>query len=196
VNLLDWPAACAFQSIFLDRRRLDPAACGAVEAAVRLADPRAAAVLCARTVPAILDGSNVSRYHWRGRRKGLTSSLQAILRVRDALLLESNPVLYPIVIVVDVTERGSTDAPERLRDLIEAGEILEAPSRREADALIFSLVRQGRWWECQIVTNDNRMFEAHPEMLPEQDAEWYRRVQRPFVLRPNTDEVYFPERSR
>ena len=75
-------------------------------------------------------------------------------------------------------------------------EILETPSKREADAIIFTLVKTHDWSDCQIVTNDTRMFEAHAHVLPDKNIEWYRGVQRPFSIHHNTGEAYFPPRSR
>jgi hypothetical protein len=164
---------------------------------MRRADERKAARLCARTRPAIIDGSNVSRHHWNtDTRPNRRSRLAAIIKVRDALLRETSPFLYPVVIVVDVTERHTSDDPAALKRMIGQGEVLETPSKREADALIFTLVKAHDWSDCQIVTNDNRMFEAHAHVLPGKDLEWYREVQRPFAIHQNTGEVYFPPRSR
>jgi hypothetical protein len=100
------------------------------------------------------------------------------------------------VIVVDVTERHTCDDPAALKRMIGQGEVLETPSKREADALIFTLVQTHDWSDCQIVTNDNRMFEAHAHVLPGKGLEWYREVRRAFAIHQNTGEVYFPPRSR
>jgi hypothetical protein len=197
LDLARWPFVLAFQEAFLRRQEQAPLPYARLESALRLGDDVKADRLCRRTVPAVVDGSNVTRYHWNtDQTTTRRSRLAALLQVRDALAREANPVLYPLLLVVDVTERRTSDEPDRLRQLIAAGDVLETSSRREADALILNMVKQNGWWDCQIVTNDYRLFTAHAHMLPDRDEEWYRRVQRPFVIRPQTGEVYFPERSQ
>ena len=104
---------------------------------MRLANARKAVPLCTCTKPAIIDGSNVSRYHWSnitGRKQ--PSRLSAIIKVRDALLKENLTAPLSIVIVVDVTERYTIDDPSALKRMIGQDEMVETPSKREADALI------------------------------------------------------------
>jgi hypothetical protein len=197
IDLARWQDVIAFQAAYLRRKAVEPARYARIEEVMRRADERKAARLCTRTRPAIIDGSNVSRHHWNtDTRPNRRSRLSAIIKVRDALLRETAPFLYPVVIVVDVTERHTSDDPAALKRMIGQGEVLETPSKREADALIFTLVKTHDWSDCQIVTNDNRMFEAHAHVLPRKDLEWYREVQRPFAIHQNTGEVYFPPRSR
>jgi hypothetical protein len=197
IDLARWQDALAFQTAFLRRKAVEPGRYARIEEVMRAADARKAARLCSRTRPAIIDGSNVSRHHWNmDTRPNRRSRLSAIIKVRDALLKETAPLLYPVVIVVDVTERHTCDDPAALKRMIGQGEVLETPSKREADALIFTLVQTHDWSDCQIVTNDNRMFEAHAHVVSGKDLEWYREVQRPFVIHQNTGEVYFPPRSR
>jgi hypothetical protein len=197
IDLARWQDAIAFQASFLRRKSAEPVRYVRIEEIMRVADASKAGRLCVRTRPAIIDGSNVSRHHWNtDTRPNRRSRLSAIIKVRDALLRETSPLLYPVVIVVDVTERHTSDDPAALKRMIGQGEILETPSKREADAIIFTLVKTHDWSDCQIVTNDTRMFEAHAHVLPDKNIEWYRGVQRPFSIHHNTGEAYFPPRSR
>ena len=197
LDLGRWEEVIAFQSTFLRRKEQDPARYKRIEETMWAADAKKSAVLCVRTTPAIIDGSNVSRHHWNNDdRSNRRSRLGSIIKVRDALARETNPVLYPVVIVVDVTERHTSDNPGELKRMIGQGEILETPSKREADALIFNLITTHDWSDCQIVTNDFRMFDAHAHNLPGRDVNWYRRVQRAFTINQRSGEAYFPGKSR
>lgn len=196
LDLTHWQEVYALQSQFLQRRALQPALYEKIETALRFIDSRKAARVCEKTKPVIIDGSNVSRHHWgNNQKKKRRARLAAILRLREKLASDVNPVLYPMIIVVDVTERHHTDDLASLKRMIEDGEILETPSSREADALIFNLVKSNNWLDCCIVSNDRRMFDAHAEMLPNADRDWYDRVRMAFTINPRTNEVYFPERS-
>ncbi len=196
LDLTRWQEVCALQSQFAQRRMLQPALYEKIETALRFIDPRKAARLCAKTRPVIIDGSNVSRHHWNNERKGKRQArLAAILRVKETLADQINPVFYPLIIVIDASERHYTDDLTRLKQMIDDGEILEAPSRREADALILNVVRNNNWLDCRIVSNDRKLFDAHAEMLPGTDRRWYERVRMAFTINPRTHEVYFPERS-
>jgi hypothetical protein len=196
LDLTRWQEVCALQLQFAQRRVLQPALYDKIETALRFVDPRKATRICAKTKPVIIDGSNVSRHHWNNERKGKKQArLAAILRLREKLAGETNPVFYPLIVVVDVTERHHTDDLASLKRMIDEGEILETPSAREADALILNLVRANGWLDCQIVSNDRRLFDAHAEMLPGTDRRWYERVRMAFTINPRTHEVYFPERS-
>jgi hypothetical protein len=196
VDLMHWQEVCALQALLSQRRALQPALYDKIETALRFVDPRKAARLCAKTRPVIIDGSNVSRHHWGNEQKARKQArLAAILRLREKLAGEANPVLYPLLVVVDVTERHHTDDLASLKRMIDEGEILETPSAREADALILNLIRTNSWLDCHVVSNDRRMFDAHAEMLPGADRSWYERVRMAFTINPRTHEVYFPERS-
>ena len=196
LDLTRWQEVYALQSQFAQRKVLQPALYEKIEAALRFVDPRKAARLCAKTTPVIIDGSNVSRHHWNNERKAKKQArLAAILRLREKLAGQTNPVFYPLIVVVDVTERHHTDDLASLKRMIDEGEILETPSAREADALILNLVRTNSWLECQIVSNDRRLFDTHAEMLPGADRCWYERVRMAFTINPRTHEVYFPERN-
>lgn len=196
LDLTRWQEMCALQSQFAQRRELQPALYEKIETALRIVDPRKAARLCVKTKPVIIDGSNVSRHHWNNIRRGKKQAqLAAILRVKETLAGQINPVFYPLIIVIDASERHYTDDLTRLKQMIDDGEILEAPSRREADALILNVVRNNNWLDCRIVSNDRKLFAAHAEMLPGIDQRWYERVRMAFTINPRTHEVYFPERS-
>ncbi|MCS7238817.1 MAG: hypothetical protein NZ899_11195 [Thermoguttaceae bacterium] len=196
VDLNQWQEVWALQLQFAQRKQVRPALYEKIENALYLVDPFKAARICQKTTPAIIDGSNVSRHHWDHQQKGpRRARLQAILRVREKLLQEVTPTFYPVIVVVDASERMYTDDLPTLKRMIDEGEILECPSRREADALILDLVRTHRWMDCVIVSNDRRLFQMHGRMLPEANERWYDRVRVAFTINPKTLEVYFPERS-
>lgn len=196
INLAHWQEVCALQWQFLQRRQVYPAFYDKIESALRFLDPERALRICEKTKPVIIDGSNVSRYHWGNKgEKHKQARLRAILRARDKLARQTNPVLYPLIVVVDASERYYTDDPATLKRMIADGEILECPSRREADVLILNLVRTHGWLDCLIVSNDRRLFQAHSEQLPSADPRWYERVRVAFTVNPITNEVYFVERS-
>jgi hypothetical protein len=197
LDLACWQEVCALQSQFAQRRVLQPALYEKIETALRFVDPRKAARICTKTKPVIIDGSNVSRHHWNNERKEKKHArLAAILRLREKLAGQTNPVLYPLIVVVDVSERHYTDDLASLKRMIDEGEILETPSAREADALILNLVRANGWQnDCCIVSNDRKLFDDHADMLPGTDRRWYARVRMAFTINPRTLEVYLPERS-
>jgi serine/threonine protein kinase len=197
LDLTRWQEVCALQLQFKERMRLQPAVYGKIEEALRFIDPQKAIRICQKTKPVIIDGSNVSRHHWNNERKEKKHArLAAILHIRDKLASETNPVFYPLIVVVDVTERYYTDDLASLKRMIDEGEILETPSAREADALILNLVRANGWQnDCCIVSNDRKLFDDHADMLPGADQGWYELVRMAFTINPRTHEVYFPERS-
>jgi hypothetical protein len=196
LDLTNWQEVCALQSQFAQRRALKPVLYDKIEHALRSIDPKKSLRICNKTIPVIIDGSNVSRHHWNNQRKGKKEArLGAILRLRDKLAESLNPIFYPLIVVVDVTERKYTDNLVNLTQLIDEGEILETPSARQADALILNLVRTNSWLDCRIVSNDRRLFEANAGLLPGVDRRWYERVRMAFTINPKTLEVYFPERS-
>lgn len=196
LNLVEWPFVIAFQEAYRQREQISPAECFRIREFMERQDARKAACLCRKTRPVIVDGTNVARDHWHDR-KGLPSRLAAILRMRAKLEEEQNPVLFPIIVVVDNNEkRLSDDQPELLR-LISNGEILAATANREADALILTLVKQHNWMtNCEIVSNDKGLLEAHREMLPEADRAWYENVRRAFTIDPKNLIIQFISRSR
>ncbi|GIW89997.1 MAG: hypothetical protein KatS3mg109_0429 [Pirellulaceae bacterium] len=196
IDLTRWQEVCALQSQFAQRKMLQPALYDKIETALRFIDPRKADRICAKTTPVIIDGSNVSRYHWNNGREGKKRArLAAILRMKEKLAHWTNPVYYPLIIVIDASERHYTDDLACLKRMIDEGEILECPSRREADVLILNLVRDHEWQDCRIVSNDRKLFNAHAEMFPGIDRRWYEKVRMAFTINPATHEVYFPERS-
>jgi hypothetical protein len=203
LDLTCWQEVCALQSQFAQRRTLQPALYGKIETILRFIDPQITARICTKTIPVIIDGSNVSRYHWQYERdpkgsphKKKKARLGAILRVREKLQSETNPVFYPIIIVVDVSERHYTDDLADLTRMISEGQILETPSAREADALILNLIKSNKWQhDCRIVSNDLKLFADHADMLSGVDEDWYQRVRMAFTINPKTQEIYFPERS-
>lgn len=198
VDLADWPRVLALQAAFRDRAQADTAARQLVSR-LRALDPNKADYLFPTkpTRPVFIDGSNVARSHWQGPpNPAQRSRLAALLAVRDKLAEYRNPTLYPVITVVDSTERHRSDMPDRLVQLIGDGVIEETPTKREADALILNRIRDRRWYDCQIVTNDKRLYEAHAEMLPDAPRGWYERVRWAFRVDPRTNEVTIVERSQ
>jgi hypothetical protein len=198
LDLTYWQKVYALQLQFGQRRDLHPALYKKIETVLHFLDPQKAVRICTKTVPVIIDGSNVSRYHWRSDKEKTKKQarLELICSVRDNLAGGMNPVYYPLIIVVDASERRYTDDPPGLKRMIDSGEILEAPSAREADALILNLIRTNEWQnECRIVSNDRRLFNEHRVMLPMVSDDWYEQVRMAFTINPKTLEVYFPERS-
>lgn len=193
VNLTRWPETLALQQAFLNRKKSDPARLRRIAAALKMLDARKADCLTTETKPAIIDGSNVSRDHYVNGSG--TARLESIFAVQRELHKESSPVRYPIITVVDTTERHQTDNLPRLLQLLQASEMLEAPSQREADALILSLIRKLKWYDCEIISNDKKMWIAHQEMVPEVDGDWYQRVRRGFRVNAATNQVHFPPPS-
>lgn len=196
VDLNDWKEVVAFQHAFLQRENIHPQWTYRIRELMDRHDARKGACLCRKTRPVFVDGSNISRFHWNGskdpQRKG---KLAAILRMNSRLASEKHPVLFPIITVIDENERRYSDDRNELTRLIAEGVILETPSHREADALILNYVRQYNWMDCEIVSNDKRMLDAHAEMLPDADRDWYTRVRRSFALNPKTLEITFVPRS-
>ena len=99
------------------------------------------------------------------------------------------PIAYPLITVVDSTERHWTDNQKALIRLFEDGLVLETPGKREADALILSMVGKNDWYDCEIISNDYRMLTSHEEMLPKADAEWYAGVQQTFTINQQTEQI-------
>jgi hypothetical protein len=197
IDLDQWRPVIALQTEYQKRKKADPAGCLRMEEALRFHDLRKADCICTRTRPAFIDGSNVSRDHWgNDRNPNRKARLSSILRMREKLLREINPVLYPIITVVDVTERHFSDKRGELLRLIEDGVIQATPTEREADALILNCIKANNWLDCEIVSNDKKMFDAHSEMLPGADHAWYQRVRRKFAIDHRTGEITFVERSR
>ena len=197
LDLARWPEVVAYQHAVLLRRQTNPVAFRKIEAVMESLDPRKTACLCTRTRPVFIDGSNVSRDHWKGTRdENRRSRLGAILDMQLALSQETNPVLYPMITVVDVSERHWIDDHAELVRLIEEEQILETPTTREADALILNLIRKNGWLDCEIVSNDKHLFEDHKEMLPEGNDRWYDKARRAFVIQPKTGQVSFVPQSR
>ena len=196
LDLVQWPEVLAHQLAVLLRKRTNPVAFRKIEDAMERVDPRKAACLCTQTRPVFIDGSNVSRDHWKGSKDpGRRSRLAAILDMQNVLTREANPVLYPLITVVDLNERRWVDDHAGLVRLIDEEQILETPSAREADALILNFIRQYDWLDCEIVSNDKRMFEDHQEMLPEANQKWYEKVRRAFVIQPRTSRITFVSHS-
>jgi hypothetical protein len=197
IELEDWRPVVAFQIEFQKRKKSDPAGCIRLDEAVRFHDLHKADCLCTRTRAAFIDGSNVSRHHWGDDKSpGRKARLSSILRMREKLAREMNPVLYPIITVVDVTERHWSDKRADLLRLIDEGVIEATPAEREADALILNYIKANGWLDCEIISNDKKMFESHAEMLPQADRNWYQRVRRAFQVNHRTGEITFVEKSR
>ena len=194
-----WRETLVCQKLFLQRKSQDPKKYQKIAQSMLFADAFKARLICNTTKPAILDGSNITRSIWNMYDKSSQppSRLQYVMNVRKRLQIEINPILYPLVIVVDSNERKFINQKQRLLELIARGEILETPNDREADAAIFNMITEYGWADnCTIISNDKKMFEDHSEMLPGKSQAWYERIRRPFAVNHGTEEIRFLDETK
>jgi hypothetical protein len=104
-----------------------------------------------RTV--IVDGSNVAHSS-----EGERPLLENIRAVRDKLVEEG----YEPVILADAALRHQIDEENAFEEMIESGEIKQAPAGTDADYFILSFARE---LEATIVSNDR--FKDRLEAFPE-----------------------------
>ena len=104
-----------------------------------------------RTV--IIDGSNVAHSS-----EGEKAQLENIRVVRDKLLGEG----YEPVIVADAALRHQIDDEPAFEEMVESGEIRQAPAGTDADYFILSFARE---LDASVVSNDR--FKDRREAFPE-----------------------------
>ncbi len=100
---------------------------------------------------AVVDGSNVAYAGSPGKPK--LASIRAMTR---ALRLEG----YRPVVVVDAALRHAIDDPDGYEELVESGEIRQAPAGTDADYFILSFAGD---LDASVVSNDR--FGDHPNEL-------------------------------
>jgi hypothetical protein len=123
----------------------------------------------------IVDGSNVAHAS-----EGERAQVANLLAVRDKL---SEDGLEPII-VADAALRHQIDDPERYEQLVEAGQVRQAPAGTDADYFILSFARE---LNASIVSNDR--FRDRMKEFPEAR----RRVIRFMIVQ---DEVVLEKRTR
>ena len=105
------------------------------------------------TKTVIVDGSNVA--HSSEGEKALLGNIRA---VRDKLVEEG----YEPVILADAALRHQIDDGNAFEEMIESGEIKQAPAGTDADYFILSFARE---LEAAVVSNDR--FKDRVEAFPE-----------------------------
>jgi hypothetical protein len=101
----------------------------------------------------LVDGSNVA-YAVEGERPRVAN----IIAIRDKLRAEG----FDPIIVADAALRHSIDDPERYEQLIDAGQVRQAPAGTDADYFILSFARE---LSASIVSNDR--FRDRIKQFPE-----------------------------
>lgn len=101
----------------------------------------------------IIDGSNVAHSS-----EGEKAHLENIRVVRDKLLEEG----YEPVIVADAALRHQIDDEPAFEQMVESGEIRQAPAGTDADYFILSFARE---LDASVVSNDR--FKDRREAFPE-----------------------------
>lgn len=124
---------------------------------------------------ALVDGSNVAH-----ATEGEQAQVANLLAIRDKLLEEG---LEPII-VADAALRHQIDDPERYEELVEAGQVRQAPAGTDADYFILSFARE---LNASIVSNDR--FRDRIKEFPEARD----RVIRFMIVQ---DEVVLEKRTR
>ena len=104
-----------------------------------------------RTV--IVDGSNVAHSS-----EGERAQLENIRAIRDKLVEEG----YEPVILADAALRHQIDDERAFEEMVESGEIRQAPAGTDADFFILAFARE---LEATIVSNDR--FKDRVEAFPE-----------------------------
>jgi hypothetical protein len=101
----------------------------------------------------LVDGSNVA-YAVEGERPRVAN----IIAIRDKLRAEG----FDPIIVADAALRHSIDDPERYEQLIDAGQVRQAPAGTDADYFILSFARE---LSASVVSNDR--FRDRIRQFPE-----------------------------
>jgi hypothetical protein len=101
----------------------------------------------------LVDGSNVA-YAVEGERPRVAN----IIAIRDKLRAEG----FDPIIVADAALRHSIDDPERYEQLIDAGQVRQAPAGTDADYFILSFARE---LSASVVSNDR--FRDRIKQFPE-----------------------------
>lgn len=124
---------------------------------------------------ALVDGSNVA--HFTEGEKPQLANLQAV----RAKLIEEG---FEPVIIADAALRHQIDDPRRFEEMIESGDVKQAPAGTDADYFILCFARE---LNASVVSNDR--FKDRLEQFPEARE----RVIRFMIV---NDEVVFEHRAR
>jgi hypothetical protein len=138
----------------LDKMKVsNPTARKAFLTSVRAVDQTCVAALTDKTLPCVVDGSNVAFAHKSDSGK---PRLNNILLIRKTL---RDRGYFPVIIFADANLRYRIDQRGSVEKLIETEELLLVDSGTDADETI---LREAKRRDCPIITND-RMLDNDPE---------------------------------